>query len=130
MPKINVLVFPAGEVNSIELHDALSTCVNIELLGASSIDRHGEYVFKNYISGVPMISAPDFINQFNKILKDKNIDVVFPTHDTVAKFFADNRDKINAKIICGDKYTSDICRDKKLTYELFKMKIFVQRYLI
>ena len=124
MPKINVLVFPAGEVNSIELHDALSTCVNIELFGASSIDRHGEYVFKNYIPGVPMISAPDFINQFNKILKDKNIDVVFPTHDTVAKFFADNRDKINAKIICGDKYTSDICRDKKLTYELFKNEDF------
>ena len=45
MPKINVLVFPAGEVNSIELHDALSTCVNIELFGASSINRHGEYVF-------------------------------------------------------------------------------------
>jgi len=124
MPKINVLVFPAGEVNSIELHDALSTCVNIELFGASSVDRHGEYVFKNYISGLPMISSPDFINKFNELLSEKNIDVVFPTHDTVAKFFADNRDKINAKIICGDSLTSDICRDKKKTYELFKDETF------
>lgn len=120
MTKIKVLIFPAGEINSIELHDALSTCVNIELWGASSIDRHGEYVFKNYISNVPMISSPDFIQKFNKILKEKQIDVIFPTHDTVAEFFAENAEKINAKIVCADKRTSEICRDKAKIYELFK----------
>ena len=36
--KIRVLVFPAGEINSIELHDALSSNVNVELFGASSRD--------------------------------------------------------------------------------------------
>ena len=51
---INVLVFPAGEVNSIEIHDALSTCVNVKVIGASSVDRHGPYVFENYISGLPI----------------------------------------------------------------------------
>src|SRR5574344_1852316 len=117
MSKINVLIFPAGEINSIELHDALSTCVNIEVFGASSIDRHGEYVFKNYISGLPMISAPDFFEKFNSLLQNKRIDVIFPTHDTVATFFADNADKINAKLICADKKTSEICRDKKKTYK-------------
>ena len=124
MPKINVLIFPAGEVNSVEFHDALSTCVNIELYGASSIDRHGSYVFKNYILGLPLISEENFIDKFNDLLIDKKIDVIFPTHDTVVKFFADNRDKIKAKIICGDKYTSDICRDKKKIYELFKDEKF------
>ncbi len=53
MHKTKVLIFPAGEINSIEIHDSLSTCVNIELYGASSVDRHGGYVFRNYISGVP-----------------------------------------------------------------------------
>lgn len=120
MAKINVLIFPAGEINSIELHDALSTCVNIELYGASSIDRHGEYVFKNYISGVPLINEPDFIEKFNKIISDKKIDVVFPTHDTVAVFLAENQEKINAEIVCADKITSEICRDKKKTFDLFK----------
>lgn len=120
MAKINVLIFPAGEINSIELHDALSTCVNIELWGASSIERHGSYVFKNYISNVPLINEPDFMEKFNQILSDKKIDVIFPTHDTIAEFFAQDSDKINAKVICADKLTSEICRDKAKTFDLFK----------
>ena len=116
---IGVLVFPAGEINSIELHDALSTCVNIKLYGASSIDRHGEFVFKNYISNVPKINEPDFLINFNHIIVDNNIDVVIPTHDDVALFFAKNRDNINASILTSDINTTEICRDKKKIYELF-----------
>lgn len=122
--KINVLVFPAGEINSIELHDALCTCVNIKLFGASSIDRHGEYVFKNYISGVPMISDKNFLPEFNKLIAENKIDVVFPTHDTIAEFFAKNNDKISAKIIVADEKTTKICRDKEKTFELFKNENF------
>lgn len=125
MAKINVLVFPAGEINSIELHDALSTCVNIELFGASSINRHGGYVFKNYISNVPMINAPDFFQKFNELIRKYNIEIIFPTHDTVAMFFAENRDKINAKIIAADKITSEICRDKEKTYDILKGEDFL-----
>lgn len=55
MSKVNVLIFPAGEINSVELHDALSHNVNINVFGCSSVDRHGEYVFKNYRSGLPNI---------------------------------------------------------------------------
>lgn len=120
MAKVNVLIFPAGEINSIELHDALSTCVNIELWGASSIERHGSYVFKNYIPSVPLINESNFFEKFNQILSDKKIDVIFPTHDTIAEFFAQNLDKINAKVICADKSTSEICRDKAKTFDLFK----------
>ena len=120
MPKINVLIFPAGEINSIELHDSLSTCVNVNLYGASSIDRHGEYIFKNYISGLPMITDSDFINKFNKILQEKHIDLIFPTHDTVVEYLVSNSDKIKAKIVCADRKTAEICRDKKKLYELFK----------
>lgn len=122
--KIHVLVFPAGEINSIELHDALCSCVNIKLFGASSIDRHGEYVFKNYISGVPMISEKNFMDEFNKIILKNKIDVIFPTHDTIAEFFAQNQDKINAKIIVASKETSEICRNKEKTFELFKNEKF------
>ncbi len=127
MAKINVLIFPAGEINSIELHDALSTCVNIELFGASSIDRHGEYVFRNYISNVPMINAPDFFDKFNEIIEKNHIDIIFPTHDTVAMFFADNRDKIKAKVIAADKLTSEICRDKEKTYKALEGADFLPK---
>lgn len=116
MAKIRVLVFPAGEINAVELHDALSACVNIELWGASSVERHGSYVFKNYVPGLPMITSPDFIEKFNALLTEKHIDAVFPTHDTVAVFLADNAERIQAKIIVADKKTAEICRDKEKTY--------------
>jgi hypothetical protein len=124
MNKINVLVFPAGEINSVELNDSLATCVNIKLFGASSIDKHGEYVFKNYLSDVPMINEKCFIDEFNKLLAKNNINVIFPTHDTVAEFFAENLDRINAKVIVADKKTAEICRDKEKTFNLFKGEDF------
>lgn len=120
MAKINVLIFPAGEINAIELHDALSSCVNIQVFGASSVERHGKYVFQNYISNVPMINSPVFIDKFNELLITNKIDIVFPTHDSVADFFAANQDKIRAKIVVADSRTAAICRDKEKTYELFK----------
>ena len=79
MSVINILIFPAGEINSIELHDALSTCVNIRVYGASSIERHGSYVFENYIPGLPLISDKNFISVFNEVLKRNKIDVLFQT---------------------------------------------------
>lgn len=117
--KINVLVFPAGEINAVEVHDSLASCVNINLFGASSVSRHGPFIFKNYISGVPKIDDEDFILEFNKILKKFNIDVIFPTHDSVAEYFSQNQGNIHAKIIVGDRETSEICRDKQKTYDMF-----------
>lgn len=124
MNKINVLIYPAGEINSVELHDALSTCVNIEVFGASSKERHGAYVFKNYISNVPLIQEKNFLKALNKIIEQNHIDIIFPTHDTVAEFLAKNSSKIKAKIICADRTTSQICRDKEKTFNLFQNEKF------
>lgn len=125
--KIGVLVFPAGEINSVELHNALSTCVNIRLVGASSIDRHGEFVFENYVSNIPRINDVCFIEEFNKLIEAEKIDVVIPTHDDVALFLAENKNQINVKIMTSDYETALICRDKKKTYDVFKEQEFCPR---
>lgn len=123
---INVLVFPAQGATS-GLHDALSTCVNINLIGASSIDRHGDYIYEHYISGVPMITDPGFIAAFNEIIDKNKIDVVLTTHDTVVKVLVDNRDKIHAKIVAADKHTTDLCRDKDAFYREFVDESFIPK---
>ena len=117
--KTNVLIFPAGEINSVELYEALSYNVNINIYGCSSVDRHGEYIFKNYKSGLPNISEENFIDEFNKILIEWKIEFIFPTHDSVALFLAKNQQFIKAKAIVSSIETADICRDKKKTYDLF-----------
>lgn len=119
MSKVNVLIFPAGEINSVELHDALSHNVNIKVFGCSSADRHGGYIFKNYRAGLPNISEDNFINDFNKLIDEWNIQYIFPTHDTVALFLTKNQKNIHAKVIAATFKTAEICRDKKLTYNLF-----------
>lgn len=128
MKLIKVLVFPAGEINSIEIHDALATNVNVEVWGASSIERHGKYVFERYIGGVPLITDSNFIEEFNKLIDKIGIDVIFPTHDTVAEFFGDNSELINAKIVGSDRNTAEICRSKKKTYKLFNDSDFIPKY--
>lgn len=124
MSKIRALVFPAGEINSLELHDALCGCVNVEVIGASSFDRHGPYVFANYYSGLPLISEPDFMAAFAKFVVERRIDLVFPTHDTVASFLAEHAGLISAKILGGDARACAICRDKLKTYQLFAHESF------
>lgn len=119
MSKIKVLIFPAGETNSIELHDALSHNVNIEVLGCSSVDRHGAYVFKNYRSGLPNIADREFLEEFNKLIQEWHVDYILPTHDTVAQFLAENQEKLDARVIVASYETAKICRDKRMTYELF-----------
>ena len=126
MAMINVLVFPAqGATN--DLHEALSTCVNIHLVGASSIDRHGDFIYENYVSGLPMISDMGFLTEFNRVLDEYAIDVVFPAHDTVAKWLVDHRDELHAKVIAADRRTTNLCRDKLLFYREFAKEPFIPR---
>lgn len=120
MHKTNVLIFPAGEINSVELHDALSHNVNIEVFGCSSQDRHGGYVFKNYRSGIPNIADNDFIQKFNDLIEEWSIHFIFPTHDTVALYLAEHKDEIHARTIVAPLHTAEVCRDKQKTYSLFK----------
>lgn len=117
---IRVLVFPAEGVNATEIHDALSSCVNIEVWGASSVTRHGPYVFENYRSGLPGVDDECFYGKFAEIVRELKIDVVIPTHDTVVYEFAKNEGLIPAKVFVPSLDTARACRKKSVTYELFQ----------
>ncbi len=120
MPKTNILIFPCGAENALGIHNALKYNVNFTVYGASSKNDHGKHIFKNYIGDIPFIHDKRFIETFNQVLIKNNIDIIFPTHDTVSLFFAENRKKINAKIAVPETETAKICRDKSQTYNLFK----------
>ncbi len=120
-----MLVFPCGSVIGTEINFALRNSLTVEVFGASSVEEHGKYVYKNYIGQVPNIAEENFICEFNKIIKTYNIDFIIPTHDTVALYFVENKDKILAKVICSNLETTKICRYKNLTYDKFKKYDFV-----
>lgn len=127
MGKINVLVFPDGEINSVEIHDALAFNVNIELYGASSVERHGRYLFERHIAGLPSIFEEDFYERLNEVIEKNRIDVIIPTHDTVSLELIKNKDSIKCKVLGGDLFTAETCRSKRLTYKLFEDCDFIPK---
>ncbi len=127
MPKIKVLVFPAEAVNATEVHDALSGCVNVEVWGASSEERHAPYVFKNYRSDLPRLGDPSFYDALSSLVRELGIDVVVPTHDTVLLEFAENAGRIPARVLAPSLETARACRSKRRTYEVLAGLPFVPR---
>jgi hypothetical protein len=121
---INVLVFPCGGENGIEIHYALKDTVNIKLFGASGKEDHGVFIYKNYFGNIPYVTDKRFIEYFNHILTNNNIDIVLPTHDDISLYLANNLNYICANIAVPGLMQAKICRSKKETYELFKDESF------
>lgn len=126
--KINVLVFPCGSEIGLEIHNALKYAINhVELIGGTSVHDHGEYVYKNVIRDIPFVKSPEFIPSLNRIIKENNIDFVYPAHDDVIVALAEAKDELICPAIVPNIKTANICRSKKVAYDLFKDKINTPR---
>ena len=118
--KIKVLIFPAGAENALEIFYSLRYNLHLEVFGASGKSDHAGFIYPpdHYIEGNFYITSPSFLEDFNLLLKEYKIDIVIPTHDTIALYMAENRHLIRAKIVVSDSQTALLCREKKLTYAL------------
>lgn len=125
MRKINVLVFPCGAENSLEIKNSLTNSIHVNLIGASSVDDIGRLYYENYISDIPNIASKDFDRKFKIIIKKHNIDMVFATHDSVIEYLSQK--DFGTYIVNGNKESTKICRSKKLTYQLFINKKWIPR---
>jgi len=123
--KVNVLIFPCGAENALEIYNALRYSVHVNLWGASSVDDFGRLKYENYIGGLPNIADDAFDETFAKLLKEYNIDVVFATHDTVMTYLAGK--SFNTYLVNGDVDTAKIARSKLLTYQTFSKKSWVPK---
>ena len=68
--KKNILVFPCGSEIALEVYRSVNKSTHFNLIGASSCDDHGKFIFENYIGGLPFITDKDFIPQIKKIVKE------------------------------------------------------------
>lgn len=125
--KINVLVFPCGSENGLEIHQALKDILNIEVFGASGKEDHGVFVYKNYIGNAPYISDPLFLSKINLIVEENHIDVIFPTHDDIALELAKIENLLKCKLATPGLFQAEICRSKIQTYNFFKNESFIPK---
>ena len=115
-----VLIFPAGAENALEIYDALRYRVDIELFGASGKPDFAAYQYDatHYIEDDFYINHAGFLARFNALLQRYRIDVVIPTHDDIALYFAQHRSEIAAKVLVSDAETAEVCRHKRRMLEM------------
>lgn len=117
MKQIKVMVFPCGSEIGLELHRSLKDIRFIDLYGASSVEDHGCWVYKNYIGDIPFISDPRFLEVLNQRIDEYGIDFIFPAFDSVILALSQLRDQLHAKLLTCPHETVELCRSKAKTYD-------------
>ena len=115
--KKNILVFPCGSEIALEVYRSVKDSAHFNLVGASSVDDHGKFVFDDYIGGIPFITASNFLSEIKKIVADRQIDAVYPAMDAVIEILKKNEDSIGCKVVASCSETTQICLSKSKTYE-------------
>ncbi|QSX05294.1 ATP-grasp domain-containing protein [Sedimentibacter sp. zth1] len=125
--KKRIAIFPAGTEIGLEINRALKYSTHLEIYGFTSFKDHSEYVYSNYVEGLPFYSDDSFIKELNYYLEKYKIDFIFPAHDDVQLFLTENADKIKSLIITTDLKTVRVCRSKIETYNYFCNEDFVPK---
>lgn len=121
--KKNILVFPCGSEIGLEVYRSVNNSAHFKLIGASSVDDHGKFVFENYIGNVPLVSSEEFIPEMKKIVEKNKIDAVFPAMDLVIEVLKSNESKLGCKVVSSNAETAKICLSKSLTYKALSGKV-------
>ncbi len=113
----NVMIFSGGAYPGIEIHNCLRDSLVFHPIMASSYSDHSRFVSGDYIDTLPFTYEPDFAEQLDAVLRDKNVEFVIPTHDTIAMVLMENQEKLSATVVCSPLETTRMCRSKKKTYQ-------------
>lgn len=125
--KKRIAIFPAGTEIGLEINRALKYSTHLEIYGFTSLKNHSEYVYSNYVGGLPLYTDDSFINELNYYIEKHKIDFIFPAHDDVQLFLTENADKIKSFIITTDIETVKVCRSKIETYKYFYNESFIPK---
>lgn len=125
MKKRNILVFPCGSEIGLDIYSSVQYSAYFHLIGGSSVPDHGKFVYQDYIEGIPFVNDSNFIPYIAKIVKEKNIDAIYPAMDSVITKLKENENFLGCKVITCPLETTEISLSKRQTYNLLKDTISV-----
>ena len=120
MSKKRILVFPCGSEVALEIHRSLMYSTHFELIGASSVDDHGRFVYRNYHTGLPFHDEPEFLSKLKELVDKEKIDAIYPAMDAVASTLSSNAEMLGCRVIGSDDKLTKICNSKMTTYTVLK----------
>ena len=120
MAQKNILVFPCGSEIGLDIYHCLKYSIHFHLIGANSVEDHGRFLYEDYISGVPYANSAEFIPALKTIIKERNIEAVYPTMDSVITILKENEDELGVKVISPPVETTRVCLSKEHTYQVLE----------
>ncbi|MTJ02265.1 ATP-grasp domain-containing protein [Idiomarina piscisalsi] len=114
--KKKILVFPCGSEVALEIHRSMKFSTHFELVGGSSVDDHGKFVFENYIADIPFHHEGCFIPRMKEIIEEHSVDAIFPAMDAVANTLKQYESELGCRVIGSDASTTELCSSKIKTY--------------
>lgn len=116
----NVLVFPGGMENGIEIYNSLRFCKEVTLFSASSdVPNQAFYIYKdNHLC--PDVRENGWIEELNKIVAENKIDIIYPANSFIIDALYRNKQSVNCDILLPRDEALAITRSKKRTIDLLK----------
>lgn len=118
--KKNILVFPCGSEIGLEIYNSVKYSTYFNLIGGNSIDDHGKFVYEDYIGGLPFVTDENIITELSKIVKQRNIDAIYPTMDLAITILKQHEKELGCKVVSSPLETVEICLSKEKTYNILK----------
>ncbi|MDK1400040.1 ATP-grasp domain-containing protein [Pseudomonas protegens] len=128
--KRNILVFPCGSEIALEIYHSLKYNRHFNLIGASSVNDHGRFVYENYIDTLPFFDSEDFYSALIKIIAEYEIDAIYPAMDAVAVKLKEIEDVLPCLVIGSSVLTTAICGSKLLTYQKLQSVVPLPEYVV
>jgi hypothetical protein len=113
-----ILVFPCGSEIGLEIHRALRYSTHFDLVGGSSVEDHGRFVYEEYLGDLPLHDSPDFGAEMARIVREYKIDAVYPTMDAVAETLQDLAEQLNVRVVGSSPETTRTCASKNATHDM------------
>ncbi len=117
MTKKNVMVFSGSTYPAMQIIDCLKNNLRFHVIAASSYPNHSEFVCEDSIIDLPYVYEDRFLSVFIKIIKEKQIDFIIPTDETIAMVLKEHESEIPAIVVCSPYETTCLCRHKKIAYK-------------
>jgi hypothetical protein len=112
-----ILVFPCGSEIGLEIYRSLRFSMHFELVGASSADDHGRFVYENYVGGLPFHEDPDFLEALERVIIEHNIHAIYPAMDSVAQTLQMANRRLGVVVIGSTPIVTTVCSSKTATYK-------------
>ena len=115
--KKNIFVFPCGSEIGLDIYSSVCYSTYFHLIGGSSVDDHGRFVYKDYIPDIPFVNDPLFIPAMSRIVQERHIDAIYPAMDEAITILKTHEEELGCRVISSPFETTQICLSKRKTYK-------------